>query len=101
MTHRCCNRSCRWVRRIVNEVIAFNEGIGGDTTNDTDVQRLSSIIDRHGDASVALVQSGTNDANSRRTANAFEGDMQSLVSRLFAEGMDVHVATSCRGRTTS
>ena len=76
-----------------NEVIAFNEGIGGDTTNDTDVQRLSSIIDRHGDASVSLVQSGTNDANALRTANAFEGDMQSLVSRLFAEGMDVHVAT--------
>ena len=76
-----------------NEVIAFNEGIGGDTTNDTDVRRLSSIIDRHGHASVALVQSGTNDANALRTANAFEADMQSLVSRLFAEGMDVHVAT--------
>ncbi len=75
------------------EVVAFNEGIGGDTTNDTDVTRLQSIIDRHDEASIALVQLGTNDANSLRSANNFENDMQSIVNRLGTEGMEVRVAT--------
>ena len=75
------------------EVIAYNEGVGGDTSNDTDVIRLSSIIDRHRGATRALVQTGTNDANSLRTANAFEADIQSVVTRLGAEGMLVSVAT--------
>jgi lysophospholipase L1-like esterase len=75
------------------EVVAFNEGIGGDTSSDTDVARLQSIIDRHGQASTALVQLGTNDASSLRPADAFETDMQSIVNRLGAEGMDVYVAT--------
>ena len=75
------------------EVIIFNEGIGGDTSNDTDVARLSSIIDRHTGASTALVQLGTNDARAGRTATAFESDMQSIVDRLVNEGMAVYVAT--------
>ncbi|MDJ0906416.1 MAG: sulfatase-like hydrolase/transferase, partial [Woeseiaceae bacterium] len=75
------------------EVVTFNEGIGGDTSNDTDVTRLQSIIDRHDEASIALVQLGTNDANSLRSAAAFESDMQSIVDRLGTAGMDVRVAT--------
>ena len=75
------------------EVVAFNEGIGGDTSGNTDVMRLQSIIDRHDQASTALLQTGTNDANSLRSADAFENDTQSIVTRLGAEGMDVYVAT--------
>ena len=75
------------------QVVVFNEGIGGDTANDTDVARLQSIIDRHPLASAALVQLGTNDALANRTAAVFEADMQSIVDRLVAESMTVYVAT--------
>ena len=75
------------------EAIVYNEGIGGDDAAAADLLRLQSIIERHPSGSVALVQLGTNDANSGRTAAAFESDMQSIVDRLVAEGMTVNVAT--------
>jgi lysophospholipase L1-like esterase len=75
------------------EVVVYNEGIGGDTANDTNLVRLQSIIERHPSGSAALVQLGTNDAGSGRTAAAFESDMQSIVDRLLAESMTVYVAT--------
>jgi lysophospholipase L1-like esterase len=75
------------------EVVIYNEGIGGDRATDTDLVRLQSIVDRHPSASTALVQLGTNDANSNRSAAAFESDMQSIVDRLLGESMVVRVAT--------
>jgi lysophospholipase L1-like esterase len=74
------------------EVVVFNEGIGGDRTDETDILRLQSIVERHADAKSALVQLGTNDANSDRSVTAFSGNLQSIVSRLNAEGISVYVA---------
>ena len=75
------------------EAVVFNEGIGGDSASDTDTIRLQSILDRHGAASAALVQLGTNDASAGRAVAAFAADMQSIANRLTAQTIDVYVAT--------
>lgn len=92
-----------------NEVIVFNEGIGGDSADRTDLQRLESLLERHPEATHALVQLGTNEAlrNPPRPSGiacapgdagclsgTFRGDMQSIVNRLDAEGVEVWLATA-------
>ena len=74
------------------EIVVFNEGIGGDRTDETDNLRLQSILERHADAKSALVQLGTNDANAGRSVAAFTSNLQSIVSRLNAEGLATYVA---------
>jgi len=92
-----------------NEVIVFNEGIGGDSADRTDLQRLESLLERHPDATHTLVQLGTNDAlrdpqrpsgigcspgNATCLAGTFRGDLQSIVNRLNTEGIEVWLATA-------
>jgi len=75
------------------EVVIFNEGIGGDTADENDTLRLQSLLERHPNASDALVQFGTNDALAKVSAADFENSLQSIVSRLGADSITTYLAT--------
>jgi lysophospholipase L1-like esterase len=49
--------------------IVFNEGVPGDRSDELTFDRLPSILERHPDASRALVMIGTNDAYQAATAS--------------------------------
>ncbi len=78
--------------------IIYNEGIGGDESVDTDLTRLASIMERHGNApNHALIMLGTNDSGSLIPSGSgcsaagcngtYKGNMQSIVDRLNAKGI--------------
>ena len=84
--------------------IVFNEGIGGDKAFDAATVRIDSILERHPNATRALVMLGTNDSGSSLPVpsglgcsgsacnGTYKQDMQTLVNTLRAAGKQPVVA---------
>ncbi len=72
--------------------VAFNEGIGGDTTDDAAFTRSDSILLRHPEFDTALILLGTNDALASVASGlgcvgagcngTFKGNLQALVDKI-------------------
>lgn len=82
-------------------VIVYNNGIGGDRSNDAANSRLDSILDRHPGSEQALVMLGTNDSRDTPSGlgcsgdsciGTFKGNMDTIVESLSADGKGVIVA---------
>jgi lysophospholipase L1-like esterase len=74
--------------------IVFNEGIGGDTSEEA-LERIESILKRHPGSNKVLILLGTNDAGSGVSSEEFRSNMQGLIDmvlNMVPEGMDVWVA---------
>ena len=74
--------------------IVFNEGIGGDTSEEA-LERIESILKRHPGSNKVLILLGTNDAGSGVSSEEFRSNMQGLINmvlNMVPEGMDVWVA---------
>jgi lysophospholipase L1-like esterase len=82
--------------------IIYNEGVPGDESYDAAFERADAILERHSQASRALVLLGTNDAGSSLTVpsglnlaaseGSFKYNMQVLIDKIRSTGMNVTVA---------
>ncbi len=72
--------------------VVFNEGIGGDRSDDTAFERIDSILSRHPGMDTALVMLGTNDTLAAMPSGlgcsgaacdgTYKGNMQTLIDKL-------------------
>ncbi len=72
--------------------VVFNEGIGGDRSDDTAFERVDSILSRHPEMDTALVMLGTNDTLAAMPSGmgcsgaacngTYKGNMQTLIDKL-------------------
>jgi len=72
--------------------IVFNEGIGGDTSQQAANERIASILSRHPGANRVLILLGTNDSDGGVTTNVYKANMQSLVDAVDLSGKEAWVA---------
>jgi len=73
--------------------IVYNEGLGGDTSQDADELRIDSILSRHEQTNKVLILLGTNDSGNGATPAAeYQDNMQSLVDKVTLEGKEAWVA---------
>ncbi len=72
--------------------VVFNEGIGGDRSDDTAFERIDSILSRHPEMDTALLMLGTNDTLAAMPSGlgcsgaacngTYKGNMQTLVDKI-------------------
>ena len=71
--------------------IVFNEGIPGDTSDDS-IDSIDSILERHANADTVLLLLGTNDAMAGVSATTFFDNMQYIVDQIHDSGKTVRYA---------
>jgi lysophospholipase L1-like esterase len=87
------NLSDRLTASLLIPQIVYNEGLGGDTSQDANELRIDSILSRHERANKVLILLGTNDSRNGLTPAAeYEDNMQSLVDKVTLEGKEAWVA---------
>ena len=71
--------------------IVFNEGIGGDTSQEAFECRIDSILERHPESNKALILLGTNDSSTVAPQD-FKENMQNIVDSVVGAGKEAWVA---------